>query len=115
MPRGGKRPGAGAPRGNTNAIKTGRYSKRFMAVAKGLASVPEVNAFILDYRKRQLRQERKAARIAFKSLLNLLIDMPEEARKNNPTVAYVEDLLAKLEKKMKNGEQSVGGASIKHR
>lgn len=28
MARGGRRPGAGAPRGNINAIKHGRYSTR---------------------------------------------------------------------------------------
>ncbi len=28
MTRGGRRPGAGAPRGNTNALKQGRYSTR---------------------------------------------------------------------------------------
>lgn len=29
MPRGGKRPGAGAPRGNLNAFKHGYHSKQF--------------------------------------------------------------------------------------
>ncbi len=37
MPRGGKRPGAGAPRGNTNAVKTGRHSVRLRAIAKALS------------------------------------------------------------------------------
>jgi len=37
MPRGGPRPGAGAPRGNTNAMKTGRYSPRMTGLLRELA------------------------------------------------------------------------------
>ena len=32
MPAGGRRPGAGAPRGNTNALKFGRRSAHFKAI-----------------------------------------------------------------------------------
>src|SRR3990172_8405920 len=32
MPRGGRRQGAGAPRGNVNAIKSGRWSRRVRAL-----------------------------------------------------------------------------------
>ena len=32
MPRGGKRPGAGAPKGNFNGITTGNYSARLVMV-----------------------------------------------------------------------------------
>jgi hypothetical protein len=32
MARGGKRPGAGAPRGNFNGVKSGNHSKRMLAV-----------------------------------------------------------------------------------
>ena len=39
-PRGGKRPGAGAPRGNLNALKSGRYSKRLAALRAALAAMP---------------------------------------------------------------------------
>ena len=40
MPRGGKRPGAGAPRGNLNALKSGRYSKRLTALRAALDAMP---------------------------------------------------------------------------
>lgn len=40
MPAGGKRPGAGAPRGNLNALKTGMYSKRLQALKGALRAVP---------------------------------------------------------------------------
>lgn len=32
MPRGGRRPGAGAPKGNFNAMRSGKYSKRLLLV-----------------------------------------------------------------------------------
>ena len=32
MPRGGRRPGAGAPKGNTNALRTGNHSPRTLEV-----------------------------------------------------------------------------------
>jgi hypothetical protein len=40
MPRGGKRAGAGAPRGNMNALRTGRYSPRMQALAAALLTDP---------------------------------------------------------------------------
>ena len=40
MPRGGKRPGAGAPRGNLNGLKSGRYSKQVQALKLALRAVP---------------------------------------------------------------------------
>ncbi|MDP3766961.1 MAG: hypothetical protein Q8S13_03010 [Dehalococcoidia bacterium] len=39
--RGGRRPGAGAPRGNLNALKSGRYSKRLKALRGALAAMPQ--------------------------------------------------------------------------
>ena len=40
MPRGGKRQGAGAPKGNLNALKHGEYSERLFAFIYLLASTP---------------------------------------------------------------------------
>ena len=39
-PRGGRRPGAGAPKGNLNALKSGRYSKRLAALRAALTAMP---------------------------------------------------------------------------
>ena len=36
--RGGRRPGAGAPKGNLNGLKTGRYSKQVQALKIALQS-----------------------------------------------------------------------------
>ena len=38
--RGGKRPGAGAPKGNLNAFKSGRYSKQMRALRLALRAMP---------------------------------------------------------------------------
>ena len=40
LPRGGKRPGAGAPRGNLNALKDGRRSRQLRALFAALSQVP---------------------------------------------------------------------------
>jgi hypothetical protein len=47
MPRGGRRPGAGAPKGNTNALKTGRHSVRVRAVIDALLADPETREVLL--------------------------------------------------------------------
>lgn len=41
MPRGGRRPGAGAPKGNFNAVKGGAYSRRMRFAMAVLLTVPE--------------------------------------------------------------------------
>lgn len=41
MPRGGRRPGAGARPGNWNALKTGRYSPRFQQALAALRADPQ--------------------------------------------------------------------------
>ncbi len=38
--RGGRRPGAGAPKGNLNALKSGRYSKQMKALRLALQAMP---------------------------------------------------------------------------
>lgn len=48
MPRGGRRPGAGAPRGNFNGYKTGNHSKRMLAVFIALVNHPDKKALAMD-------------------------------------------------------------------
>ena len=45
MPRGGKRPGAGAPKRNFNAIKTGKHSQRLYILALYLLANPVIRMF----------------------------------------------------------------------
>ena len=73
MPKGGKRPGAGAPRGNRNALRHGGYSKyvqqRFIP---SLDPFPELQDWLVDYQRRQTRT-RRGSRKSDASLVNTLI------------------------------------------
>ncbi len=92
---GGRRPGAGAPRGNLNGLKTGRHSKRLVAIAKGIAAVPEVKDILLEMNRQQRRQQRRAERLAYKTLLQFIGQMPAES---NQVLAYLKQTLADTEK-----------------
>ena len=85
-PRGGKRPGAGAPRGNMNALRSGHYSARIRAVARGLSSIPEIRDMLLAANRRQQIARRKAERIAVKALHDLFTGFPDP---NNQTLPYL--------------------------
>ncbi|MEX2245133.1 MAG: hypothetical protein WEC75_00430 [Dehalococcoidia bacterium] len=54
MPRGGRRPGAGAPRGNLNALKTGAHSRRARTVITALLANPDTRAVLLKLGRNQL-------------------------------------------------------------
>lgn len=57
--RGGKRPGAGAPKGNMNAMKHGGYSKQFAQIGALFASDPRTREALLALAERHnLRQQR---------------------------------------------------------
>ncbi len=58
MPRGGKRPGAGAPKGNLNALKTGRHSKQLLALTEILLASPAMRPILL----RMLEQKKRGDR-----------------------------------------------------
>jgi len=47
MPKGGRRPGAGAPVGNMNALKTGTRSLRVRAILMALLQDDEARAVLL--------------------------------------------------------------------
>jgi hypothetical protein len=72
MPRGGKRPGAGAPRGNLNALKHGRHSTQLQQLAVTLALLPAVRDTFIKVARRQRRQ-RRAAAVAGHLLLTQLL------------------------------------------
>ncbi|MBI4235976.1 MAG: hypothetical protein HY688_01295 [Chloroflexi bacterium] len=73
MPRGGKRPGAGAPKGNMNALVHGRRSRQLQDLLDALAQLPEMRHVLLAHRRAQLRRQRQARRTAA-ALLALLIE-----------------------------------------
>ena len=72
MPRGGKRPGAGAPKGNLNAMKHGRHSAQLQQLAVTLALLPAVQGTLIKLARRQRRQ-RRAAAVAGHLLLTQLL------------------------------------------
>ena len=58
--RGGRRPGAGAPRGNMNALKSGAYSRQFAELGRLLATDPKIRAVLLDVAARAGRKFKTA-------------------------------------------------------
>jgi len=58
--RGGKRPGAGAPKGNLNALKHGGNSAQLRQLAVTLALLPHVRDTFIRFGRRQRRTAAKA-------------------------------------------------------
>lgn len=59
MPRGGRRPGAGAPKGNVNAFKTGKTSRQYQRMLEIVQQDPEMVRLL---REVALGNEKRAAR-----------------------------------------------------
>jgi hypothetical protein len=57
--RGGKRAGAGAPKGNLNGLKTGRHSKVYKQLAQALIETPEAHQLLLRIAKRQRKVDKE--------------------------------------------------------
>src|SRR6266498_3648946 len=77
--RGGRRPGAGAPRGNLNALKTGLYSKQFAALGSLLAADPKLRETLLALGERLGLKQQRANDIA----AVLLTRFVENERRNS--------------------------------
>jgi len=56
MPHGGKRPGAGAPKGNLNALKSGRRSRQLKVVIAALVAAPSVRRVMLRLAGQDIRR-----------------------------------------------------------
>ncbi len=79
MPRGGRRPGAGAPKGNLNGLKHNRYSKQFKGLVETLAAIPEVRDSLKAFSSRKSQRERKAQEQARRLLIRYIkAKMPQE-------------------------------------
>ena len=64
MPRGGKRPGAGAPKGNLNTLKHGRRSRQFAEIGAMLAQSPVARETVLRLAERHQLKQMKADEVA---------------------------------------------------
>jgi hypothetical protein len=75
MPRGGKRPGAGAPKGNLNAFKDGKHSQQYQRFLDIVAKDPEalrlVQKIALGNQQRAARRRRYAMQILGRLLQRL--------------------------------------------
>jgi hypothetical protein len=58
--RGGPRPGSGAPKGNVNALKHGRYSRRQAHLLESLLAVPDAREAFIALAKRNKKRRRQA-------------------------------------------------------
>jgi len=70
MPRGGKRPGAGAPKGNLNALKHGLRSHQVRNLSLTLAQIPLFRSYLQRLARR--RRQNNAAAIALAAWLRHL-------------------------------------------
>lgn len=71
-PHGGRRPGAGAPRGNLNALKHGHNSTYQQRLLEALVTVPEIAEALAALAARRRKQQRKAEAGAAALLADLL-------------------------------------------
>ena len=95
MPRGGKRPGAGAPKGNLNAMRHGGESNYVQTqLIPALAPFPALQHWLLNYQRRQMRKKSGSRSGASRVLATLiaLIQLPP----GHPTRKTLADLDAAL-------------------
>jgi Na+/H+ antiporter NhaA len=64
MPRGGPQPGAGAPRGNLNALKSGRYSAQLKAALHAMLTRDDIRPILIA-----IFQKRRRERIRYQALI----------------------------------------------
>jgi len=84
VPRGGKRPGAGAPAGNLNALKHGAHSTYIHALVQTLAAHPATREALIRLARRRRAQKREVERAAA-LLLSTLLDKTLRSLRDNQT------------------------------
>jgi hypothetical protein len=72
MGHGGRRKGAGAPRGNLNGLKHGRYSQQFAEIGALLAQDPTIRETLLGLARRHNLKQRRANEVAALLFVRLL-------------------------------------------
>src|SRR5207249_3373733 len=58
--RGGPRPGSGPPKGNLNALKHGRFSRRHKIILEAILEVPEAREALIGVMKRNRQRQKQA-------------------------------------------------------
>jgi hypothetical protein len=108
MPRGGPRPGAGAPRGNLNALKTGAHSDRFRAVIAALLIHPDTRRVLLALvgpKRAQLQSDR---------MRQTLIDIARIVKEQRQT-SIGQKRAPQTQEITKNAKKTKNNSSIKPR
>jgi hypothetical protein len=93
---GGRRPGAGAPKGNMNALKHGRRSRRINALGRMVASDPKWRADLLAIADKWDRKHMKAREVAneiFTQVIERGLRVGEQ-RSGKPNRATAADIFA---------------------
>ncbi|HLF71203.1 MAG TPA: hypothetical protein VI759_03530 [Dehalococcoidia bacterium] len=94
MTRGGRRPGAGAPKGNVNGLRHGRYSRRYYLGALMIAVVPELRlifrALAAEYDRKQRQRYVETMAEAYRATLE------DPALANSIRQLVVQDVRTKL-------------------
>ena len=94
MPRGGPRPGAGAPRGNLNALKHGNASRQLKQVSDILAVLPRPTQTPANRNPRVSKRRKGARMLAAHLLLSVLERAPSGSKyRNGPEVHRLRELL----------------------
>ena len=95
MPRGGRRPGAGAPKGNLNGLRSGRSSRRVQVVLAALLSNPDIRDVLF-----QLRAADEAARDEIRQIVvnaaRILFEYPINEEIQRLAERAAADYIAKL-------------------
>ena len=95
MPRGGRRPGAGAPKGNLNRLSSGRRSPRVKVVLAALLSNPEIRDVLFQLRAADDGARDEIRQIAVASA-RILFDYPVNEEIQRLAEHAASDYIARL-------------------
>ena len=112
MPRGGKRPGAGAPKRNINALKHGRYSQQFAVIGGLLASDAVIRQTLLEIAARTEKQNKSALEMSAVLLTRMAKDIRAQARRSHPSEPGPTNLRSLLPPRTYDSE-SIEAAALK--
>ncbi|HUF53903.1 MAG TPA: hypothetical protein VMR52_09050 [Dehalococcoidia bacterium] len=99
--RGGRRKGAGAPKGNLNALKHGRRSRQVTKLAAALATVPETHDALIALARHHDAGRADAKQIAHLYLQRILEHAEAVARgekRRSDFTDLIADLIGDLER-----------------
>ena len=94
MPRGGPRPGAGAPKGNLNALKHGKMSRQLKQVSVILAVLPRPPHTAANLKPRVSKRRKNVRMLAAHLLVSVLERAPAGSKfRNGPEIHKLRELL----------------------